>query len=166
MIFDQAWIAELIELQKKAAELGQGKNSAGDVQGLVMEVLKKWGINNLPWDGDLESMMWSKGAPARKSGPDFNIDISETKNNVLIRASIPGITDEKEISIKLSGETLMIFGKIGHPENDAGYFSRKIRLPAEVTTMDAEAIYRDDLLTITLPKTTKEDEATIPLRFS
>ena len=167
MIFDQAWMAELIELQKKAAELGQGKNAAGDVQGLVMEVLNKWGINNLPWDGDLESMLWTKGTLERKSGPNFNIDISETKNNVLIQASIPGITDKNEISIKLlRSQTLIISGEIDHFNNDAGSFSRKILLPAEVTTIGAEATYRNGILTVSLPKTTMEDGEMIPLKFS
>ncbi len=166
MIFDQTWMTELLELQKKATELVKGKNSAEDVQNLVIEVLNQWGINNLPWDGgDLESKTWAKGTPERKTGPNFNIDISETKNNIVIRASIPGIENKNDLFIKLRGEILVIAGKCSHFNNDGGFFSRKVRLPAEVTTVGAEATYQNDNLTISLPKMTTEDGEIIPLNF-
>lgn len=165
MNFDQSWMTELLELEKKATELVKGKNSADDVQGLVKEVLNKWGINNLPWGGDMESKIWAKSTPEQQSGPNLNIDISETKNKVLIQASIPGIEDKNDLFIKLRGEILIITGKCNHLNNDGGFFSRKIRLPAEVTTVGAEATYQDDNLTISLPKMATEDGEIIPLSF-
>lgn len=166
MNFDQSWMTELLELEKKATELVKGKNSADDVQGLVKEVLNKWGINNLPWGGDMESKIWAKSTPEQQSGPNLNIDISETKNKVLIQASIPGIEDKNDLLIKLKGDTLVISGKSNPPNNDDdGTFSRKIRLPVEVTALGAEATYRNDNLTISLPKTASEDGEIIPLNF-
>ena len=166
MIFDQAWMSELIELQKKAAALVKGNNPTDDIQGLVMEVLNKWGINKLPWDGDIKSRMGTNDTPERKSGQSLNIDISETKNNVLVQAFIPGIEDQNNLSVKLRDDTLMIAGKCNNLNNDDGSFSRKIRLPAEVTAIGAEATYRDGNLTISLPKITSEDGEIIPLNFS
>lgn len=166
MIFDQSWMAELLELQKKAAELVKGKNSADNIQSLVMEVLKQWGINNLPWEGDSEAAMGGKGTPERESGANFDIDISETKDNVLIRAAIPGIEDKNDLFIKLRGDILTITGKCNHFNQDSGFFGRKVRIPAEVTSLGAEAIYRNDNLTISLPKITTEDGELIPLSFS
>lgn len=165
MFFDQAWMTELLELQKKAADLARGKNTTAEVQSMVMEVLKKWGINNLPWDSDSETKMGVKDSPERKSGPNFNIDISETKNNVLIQAAIPDIKDKNDLSIKLWGDTLMITGKCTNLMNTGGSFCQKLRLPANVTVSGAEATYRNGNLTISLPKMTMEDGEIIPLNF-
>jgi HSP20 family protein len=165
MIFDQSWMTELLELQKKTAELAKGKNSADNIQSLVMEVLNRWGINNLPWEGDSKATMGVNGAPERESGANFDIDISETKNNVLIRASIPGIEDKTDLFIKLRGGILMITGKCNHLNQDDGFFSRKVRIPAEVTALGAEATYRNDNLTISLPKIAAEDGELIPVNF-
>lgn len=157
MIFDQTWMAELLELQKKAAEIVKGKNFSADIQSLVTETLNKWGINGLSWDGDLESKMWN-----RDSG---DIDISETKNNVLIKAFIPGIGDKNELLIKLCGGILTISGECNQLNNDGGSFNRQIRLPMEVTASGAKANYRDGNLTILLPKKATEDGEIIPVNF-
>jgi HSP20 family molecular chaperone IbpA len=168
MIFDQTWIADLLELQKKASELTKGKNPTEEVQGLVMDVLNNWGINDFPWNGDLESKksFWTNSNVEPKTKRNLNFDISETKDYIHIQASIPGIEDKNDLAIKLHGDTLYITGKSNIFDNDGGSFNRKIRLPAETTALGAEATYHDDTLTISLPKMTTEGGETIPLNFS
>lgn len=167
MIFDQTWMAELLDLQRKAAELKQGKNPADGVQDLVMEVLNKWGITNLPWNENLESMrnLWTKGTSEPQQGADWNIDISERKTDLLIKVLIPGIEDKRDLLVKLQGDILHIAGKSSYVDNDGGVFSRKIQLPVEVTALGAGASYQDDNLTISLPKRISEIGEVIPLNF-
>lgn len=167
MNFDQSWMTDLFELQKKALELTKGKNPVDEVQNLVMETLNKWGINNLPWHGDTEpaKTLWPKDTPEPSTGNNLNIDISENKTCVFVRALIPGIEDPNGLSVKLEGDLVVISGKSTSFTNDGGSFNRSVRLPAEVTATGAEASYRDESLTITLPKVKVDEGEIIPLNF-
>lgn len=167
MIFDQTWMADLLELQKKSAQLAKGKNSVDEVQNLVMETLNKWGMNNLPWNNELESnqFFWSKNTAEPKTGQNWNVDISETKNSVFIEALIPGIEAKNDLTIKLQSNILYVSGKSNHLKADSNSFSREIRLPANVTTSGAEAIYQNDKLKVLLPKLTPEEGEFIPIHF-
>jgi HSP20 family protein len=167
MIFDQTWLAELLELQRKAAELSKNKTSVDEVQDLVMTVLQKWGINDLPWDGDFKSRdsFWNKGNAEPKTERYPNIDISETKQYVYIRILIPGIEEQNDLTVRLVNNTLCISGKSSILSNNDGSFSRTIRIPAVVTATGAEATYRDNHLAISLPKMLPHDSEVIPLSF-
>jgi HSP20 family molecular chaperone IbpA len=167
MMFDQTWLAELLDLQRKTAEFTQGKKSVDEVQDLVMTVLNKWGINDLPWDGDFKSRgsFSPKGNEESKTEGYMNINISETKQHVIIKILIPGIADPNDLTVKLVNNVIYISGKNSILGNEEGSFSRKIRLPALVTTVCAEAIYRDNHLTITLPKMLTQGDEVIPLSF-
>lgn len=168
MIFDQTWLAELLELQKKAAELTKGKTSADEVQDLVMTVLNTWGINDLPWDGGFrfKDSFSPKGNVESKTGRYMNIDISETKQHVNVRILIPSIEDQNNLAVRLVNNALYISGKSSIFDNDDGSFNRKIRLPAVVTAAGAEAAYWDNHLTISLPKMLTQGGEVIPVNFS
>jgi HSP20 family molecular chaperone IbpA len=168
MIFDQTWLAELLELQKKTVELTKGKNSVDEIQDLVMSLLNKWGISDLPWNGDFKShdLFWAKDIFESKTDQHFNIDISEKKQHIQVRALIPGIENQSAISIKLSGNTICINGKSSCIANNEGSFDRKIQLPAEVTSAGASASYQENHLTIILPKIPADGEVIPLLDFS
>lgn len=171
MNFDRIWMADLLELQKKAAELAQGKNPSEEVQGLVMEVLQKWGINNFPWRESREpkGVFWPKDASEAASGVNRNTDITETKNHLVVETFLPGIEAPNDLFIKLQGDILYITGKSnpdsGAGDNDDGAFTRKVRLPAPVTASGAEAGYQEEKLKIILRKAANGDGETIPLSF-
>lgn len=167
MIFDQNLLAELLELQRKAADLTKSKTSVDEVQDLVMTLLNKWGISDLPWVGDFKSRysFQTKGNTESTNSRHFNIDISEKKQHIQVQVLLPGIKDQSDLSIKLLGNTLYITENNSNRDDNDGPFNRKIRLPAEVTSAGATAIYRDNHLTITLPKIAADGEF-IPLDFS
>ena len=90
-------------------------------------------------------------------------DVSETEKELIVKAEVPGM-DKKDININLSDGLLTITGEKKHEkkEEDENYhcferrygkFSRTMRLPTEVETEKVDAVYKDGVLTITLPKT-------------
>jgi HSP20 family protein len=89
-------------------------------------------------------------------------DMYETKNEVVVRAELPGLTD-KDIHVSVTGDLLTIQGerRDEHDVQDAshyrrerwfGKFVRTFSLPMPVETSQIKATYRDGVLTVTLPK--------------
>jgi HSP20 family protein len=90
------------------------------------------------------------------------IDVAEQDDAVLIRAEVPGCKPE-DIDISVCGETLSISGQkqqsteqkgdgFYHVETVHGNFRRDITLPVEVDGEKIEAVCRDGILSVTLPK--------------
>jgi HSP20 family protein len=91
------------------------------------------------------------------------VDLYEDKNNVIVRAELPGMKKE-EIEISLHEGVLTLSGeRKGEEEHkDAetyrterfvGRFQRTITLPSPVLADKVTASYKDGVLTVTLPKT-------------
>ncbi len=91
-----------------------------------------------------------------------SVDISETDKDIIVQAEIPGI-NPKDLDISLNGRLLTIKGekKSEHEEKKENYhkierkygaFSRTLELPADVDPDKVEAVYKDGVLKITLPK--------------
>jgi HSP20 family protein len=91
-----------------------------------------------------------------------SLDVSETKDNVVVKAEVPGM-DPKEIDISYADGILTVKGekKQEKEEKDENYymversygsFSRSVRLPHEVKSDKIKANYKDGVLKITLPK--------------
>jgi HSP20 family protein len=102
-----------------------------------------------------------------------SLDVSETKDKVVVKAEAPRI-DPKEIAISLKSGILTLKGekKQEREEKDESYhliersygsFSRSVRLPAEVQEDQVKASYKDGILTITLPKTERAKERSIKI---
>ena len=94
-----------------------------------------------------------------------SLDVSETKDNFVVKAEVPGI-DAKDIDISLTGDVLTIKGEKKQEreekeedyhlvERSYGTFSRSIRLPAEVESAKIKASYKNGILSVTLPKSEK-----------
>ncbi|MDQ7797921.1 MAG: Hsp20/alpha crystallin family protein [Candidatus Edwardsbacteria bacterium] len=90
------------------------------------------------------------------------MDIEETKDDIIIKAEIPGMTKE-DVKIQVSGDIITISGerkreeetrdKTYHRiERSYGQFQRMITLPGEVQSAKAKASYENGVLTIKLPK--------------
>jgi HSP20 family protein len=91
------------------------------------------------------------------------VDVTEKDGGFEIKAELPGV-DEKDIEVKLVNGGLLIRGekKEEREEKDTGYvmsersygsFERYFRLPEGVETDKIAAIYKQGVLTVTLPKT-------------
>lgn len=90
------------------------------------------------------------------------MDIEETKDDIIVKAEIPGMTKE-DVKIQITGDLLTISGerkreeetkdKTYHRiERSYGQFQRMITLPSEVQSAKAKASYENGVLTIKLPK--------------
>jgi HSP20 family protein len=102
-----------------------------------------------------------------------SLDVSETKNEIVVKAEIPG-SDPKDMDISLADGVLTIKGEKRREkeekdenyhliERSYGSFVRTVRLPTEVKSDKIGATYRNGLLTVTLPKSeeTKKKEIKI-----
>jgi len=109
---------------------------------------------------------WSMSAPA--------IDMYQTDNEVVVKASIPGIKAE-EVQINITGDVLTLKGEVNKDEerNDRawhireqrfGSFERSIGLPTAVKTDKAEAVFENGILTVTLPKADEVKPRTINIK--
>jgi HSP20 family protein len=90
------------------------------------------------------------------------IDVAEEENAVIVRAEVPGCkADDVEISVY--GNTLTISGekKLEEEKKEKGYyymestygsFRREITLPTDVDAGKIDAVCKDGVLSITLPK--------------
>lgn len=92
-----------------------------------------------------------------------SLDVSETKNNYIVNAEIPGI-DPKEVEISLNDNILTIKGEKKQEkeeenenyhviERSYGSFTRSLRLPGQIQGDKVKATYKNGILKITLPKT-------------
>ena len=90
------------------------------------------------------------------------LDVFQDKDNVIVKAELPGMKKE-EIEITLLEGTLTLSGERKyeeeHKEEDTfrrerfyGKFRRSVALPVPVDTAKVKAAYRDGVLTVTLPK--------------
>jgi HSP20 family protein len=95
-------------------------------------------------------------------GTGMPVDMYQTDDNVVIKASVPGIKAE-EVDITISGDTLSIKGETRteqevkkenyfRQERSYGAFSRSIVLPRSLQTDKADATFENGVLTITIPK--------------
>ena len=102
----------------------------------------------------------TSGAPERVWAPAA--DMYETKNEVVVTAELPGLT-EKDVHVSITGDLLTIQGERrgeGEVEDASHYrrerwfgkFVRTFSLPVPVETSQIKATYRDGVLTVKLPK--------------
>jgi HSP20 family protein len=93
------------------------------------------------------------------------VDVVETDKEIEISAELPGL-EEEDISVGLPQNVLMISGEKreekeekGHnylrAERSYGAFRESIPLPSDVDANKADAVFRNGVLTVTLPRTAK-----------
>jgi len=90
------------------------------------------------------------------------IDVAEEDEAIVIRAEVPGCKAD-DIEISVHGNTLTISGEkklqeekkekgYYHVESTYGSFRRELNLPADVDAGKIDAVCKDGVLSITLPK--------------
>ena len=109
---------------------------------------------------------WTMASPA--------IDMYQTDNEVVVKASIPGLKAE-DVQINVSGDVLTLKGEVKQEEERQdkawhirehrfGSFERSIALPTDVKSDKAEAMFENGILTITLPKADEVKPRTINIK--
>ncbi len=92
-----------------------------------------------------------------------SVDIFEEKNDVVVKAELPGIKKE-DLDVTLTDDTISIAGEKKKEEKvekkdyyrwecSYGAFARTFTLPAEVQTDKAKTQFKDGVLVIRIPKT-------------
>lgn len=95
----------------------------------------------------------------------LNIDMYQTKDNVIIKSTIAGVRPE-DIDITVANDMVTIKGERVKEEKIAqddyfyqecywGGFSRSVIVPVDIDSESIEADYKDGILTIIIPKAAK-----------
>ena len=88
------------------------------------------------------------------------LDVYTTPEEIMISASLPGLTPD-QVDIAIEGDTLTIRGELQQPLENVNYlfqervhgtFSRTLTLNVPVEAENAEAVFENGVLTLTLPK--------------
>jgi len=119
-------------------------------------------LSPFSWGGALEKEFWM---PA--------LDVSETDEEILVKADLPGV-DEKDLSVSLSGTNLLIKGEkkeekeekgkhLHRIERTFGSFQRTVALPVAVDASKIKAEYNKGVLEIHLPKKPEVKPQQIPV---
>ncbi len=165
MFFDKEWIESMLELQKKSQELSQGSPWPKEFMDTIIQAIQKSSGNLQGYMSTDYSQafkdMWNMGAVSEaRNTMEPKISITETAKGILVKASLPGIKNSDDISIKVYNNILHISGA-----SKQGSFCRNIPLPAEVKQQENTANYRDGILTVYLVKVSEAKSQQIDVNF-
>jgi HSP20 family protein len=101
-------------------------------------------------------------------------DMEETENEIVVKMDVPGI-DEKEITLTLSGDNLIIKGERNTEKDEKkkhfhrmerfqGTFERVLPLPLTVEKEKINAEYQKGVLEVHLPKVPEVKPKEIPIK--
>jgi HSP20 family protein len=96
----------------------------------------------------------------------LTVDVYQTPNEIIIQAIVAGVKEE-DLDVSITQDMVTIRGKredgrrverdnFFYQELYWGSFTRSILLPQEIDPDDAEAVLKNGLLTVRLPKLDKE----------
>ena len=100
--------------------------------------------------------------PAQAGSVGLPVEVSDAGEALKVVAELPGVA-EKDVTVELQGDVLTIRGekKAEEERKEEGYylaerrygtFTRTLRLPCPVEADKVEAVFKNGVLTITLPK--------------
>jgi len=124
------------------------------------------------WDSFFDVESRRKGEDHGKWFP--SLDVSETKNEIVVKAEVPGM-DPKDIDISLSDGVLSIRGERKQEmeekeenyhlvERSYGSFARSVGLPKEVKHDKISASYKNGVLRIVLPKSEEAKKKEVKIK--
>lgn len=102
------------------------------------------------------------------------VDVYQTKENIVVRAPVPGVKKEN-LDLSIVDNTLTVHGTRQAEETVEenqyfaqecywGEFSRSIVLPVQVNEEDADAVLKDGMLTVKVPKVDQEKVKKIAIK--
>ncbi len=105
---------------------------------------------------------------------DLAVDVYETKDDVVVKAALPGIKPE-QVDITISGNILSIRGESNEQnevkekdyvrkERRYGSFSRTVTLPDGLKGDKADATFENGMLTLRIPKSEETKPKTIKVK--
>ncbi len=150
-------VSNSVSQQQSALEAEElGSDDSAEEQLVVMEeeevvVPTKEKAGNEDWMNDYEGQL--------------NIDMYQTKDNVIIKSTIAGVRPE-DIDITVANDMVTIKGSRKKEESIHaddyfyqecywGSFSRSVIIPVDIESEDIEADLKDGILTVIVPKAAK-----------
>jgi HSP20 family protein len=123
---------------------------------------------------------WMRGFPLRRGLLDWpsekmiRVDEYREKDQLVIKAELPGIDPDKDVELTVSDSTLHISAERKEEETteEKGYVRRELRsgsfgrtlpLPKGVSEQDIKATYADGILEIRIPVPGTEQAKKIPI---
>jgi HSP20 family protein len=122
-----------------------------------------------------ESMALTSGSmDPRTSAAPIPLDVYEEGDNLIVKASVPGLKPE-ELKVSVHDDTLTVSGETKAQEerkdkdfyvreNRYGRFERSVTLPCPVDADQAEAVFENGVLNLTLPKAGEARRKQIPVK--
>lgn len=116
-----------------------------------------------------ELMEWlDSGSPLASRGfgltPYVHVEDYMEEGTYVLRAEMPGIDPEKDVSLDIEDGMLRIRGERHEEEKEKnrhefhyGSFTRSIPLPADVKPDEVSATYRDGVLEVRVPRVSHEE---------
>lgn len=103
-----------------------------------------------------------------------SVDISEDKNNIILKAELPGM-EAKDVEVNLTDNVLTIKGEKKEEKEQKderrhvieryhGAFERSFQLPGKVQSDNIDAVFEKGVLKITLPKTEEAKKKEIKIK--
>jgi HSP20 family protein len=118
------------------------------------------------------TMGWNMPALFERTNPQYmpRVNVAETEKDVVITAELPGM-ELKDIEVKLLADKILVKGEkreekeektVGyhHIERTYGSFERVLPVPSNIKKESIEAVYKDGVLRVTMPKTEEAVKAT------
>lgn len=128
-----------------------------EIDDLFDHFFRDFGLNARPWPRQLDSLARTAAGWLKP-----NVDISASDEDYTIHVELPGVTED-DVHVEVSGDTLRIRGEKKHEreqngrnyysvERSYGSFQRVLSLPDDANTDLISAIYRNGVMTITIPR--------------
>ena len=139
------------------------------------EDMESWmeGLLGHPFGRPMRRHAWSRFPRFREAG--LSIDVFEDKNDLVIKAEVPGI-EKGDLDIKISENVITISGEKKSEEKveekdyyfherSSGSFRRQVPLPRGMEADKAKATFKDGVLEIRIPKSeeAKEKVKSVPI---
>lgn len=119
------------------------------------------------------------GAPRRGQAAQLPVNVWEDKDTVQVVARVPGL-EADDLDIQLTGDALTIRGRFGSDaereegkdwswySNELWYgpFERTVTLPTQVQSDKVEAVFKNGVLHLTVPKTEEVKPKTIKVKVA
>jgi HSP20 family protein len=134
-------------------------------------------INLREWMDRMMDESWGRQLGAVASIASPAIDMYHTDDDVVVKATLPGVRPE-DLNISVTSDVLTIRGEVkeetsSNGGNGANYhvrerrygsFSRSLPLPTAVIAENARAEFENGILTLTLPKAEEVRPKTITVK--
>ena len=149
--------SDLLPTRRRRSDLGRPSSALDSISSLQEEM-------NRMFDDFFHGVVPSTYRKMETRMAEFapSIDVSETSKAIKVTAELPGM-EEKDISVTIDEDYLVLSGErkeekkeekeeYYHREMSYGSFQRTIPLSAKVDTNKVEAVFKNGVLKINLPK--------------